>query len=123
MSHPDGLLTTAQVAELTGRNHTTISMWARTGALPYAERTTSYGRVRFLFRPLDVVLAMVEKDDRCQKMHHRRQPRKGQTEEAYEELCRLVEERSRPEALPSWWFSEVARAQGFRLKDLLKGAE
>ncbi len=112
MAHPDGLLTTADAAKLTGRSHTTISKWARDGCLPYAERKDSYGRVAYLFRPLDLVRVMIDKEATCLRMNHRTN---NEPEETYEELCRLVEERLRPENLPKWWWKEVPDSHGIRL--------
>ncbi len=115
MPHPEGLLSTQEVAQLTGRYHTTISGWARAGDLPFAECKTVYGQKKYLFRPLDVVRVMVEKDETCKRQNHRRVSEPKATsgtlkaEETYEELCRVVEERLRPENLPSWWHRSSER--------------
>lgn len=122
MPHPDGLISTSEAASLTGKCHTTISSWARAGVLPFAECKTVCGQRKYLFRPLDLVRVMVDKEATCAKMNHRCRVA-GQPQETYEDLCRLVEERLRPENLPKWWWSACEKAQGMRLKDIIEGDE
>ncbi len=119
--HPDGLLTTAEVAALTGRVHTTIAGWARRGHLPFAECKTVYGQKKYLFRPLDVVRVMVEKDEDNARRNHR--DCRDAENETLEELELLIAERMKPENLPRWWHNHKQKVAMASVADLVRGEE